>query len=80
MLYWYKSTNTDADCRDKQARYSIYLLYWYKRTNTDAECCDELGGCFLGQYRRDKIGVALMELLRRNNLCPEHANCPIDEH
>ena len=27
VLYWYKSTNTDAEG----------LLYWYKSTNTDAE-------------------------------------------
>jgi len=41
-LYWYKSTNTDAEGA-LQASYalendlhSVCLLYWYKSTNTDA--------------------------------------------
>jgi hypothetical protein len=48
LLYWYKSTHTDAEellqattslrasCR-QCLLYSVYLLYWYKRTHTDAE-------------------------------------------
>ena len=32
LLYWYKSTTTDAA---RSRRYSVYLLYWYKSTNTD---------------------------------------------
>jgi hypothetical protein len=47
LLYWYKSTNTDAKLRTAplcdaaqrvscRLRYSVYLLYWYKSTNTDA--------------------------------------------
>ena len=41
LLYWYKSTNTDAaHCRFPSAprshRFSGYLLYWYKSANTDA--------------------------------------------
>jgi hypothetical protein len=48
LLYWYKSTDTDARCscmKSTGARGShpmarrgtpIYLLYWYKSTNTDA--------------------------------------------
>ena len=42
LLYWYKSTNTDAEERGLQeeeyygganikARYAVYLLYWYKK-------------------------------------------------
>ena len=34
LLYWYRSTNTDAE---GAARCSVCLLYWYKSTNTDAE-------------------------------------------
>jgi hypothetical protein len=43
LLYWYKSTNTDASdalCLEGLAasmRYSVYLLYWYKGANTAAE-------------------------------------------
>jgi hypothetical protein len=42
LLYWYKSTNTDAAlymtdyARGTFLRYSGCLLYWYKSTNTDA--------------------------------------------
>jgi hypothetical protein len=39
LLYWYKSTNTDAaQARADGSLYrcSVYLLYWYKSTNTDA--------------------------------------------
>jgi len=36
LLYWYKSTNTDAAEPLPEARCSVYLLYWYKSTNTDA--------------------------------------------
>ena len=35
LLYWYKSTNTDA-AGVKNGRYSFHVLYWYKSTNTDA--------------------------------------------
>jgi hypothetical protein len=48
LLYWYKSTNTDAPRRafsprldnsrtifQGWSRYSRYLLYWYKDTHTD---------------------------------------------
>ena len=34
LLYWYKSTNTDAS--GLNLRCPVYLLYWYKSTNTDA--------------------------------------------
>jgi hypothetical protein len=38
LLYWYKSTHTDAEapqlCR---TGITVYLLYWYKSTHTDAE-------------------------------------------
>jgi hypothetical protein len=53
LLYWYKSTNTDAECIDTVSASAyggsgrveglglavmpVYLLYWYKSTNTDAE-------------------------------------------
>ena len=40
LLYWYKSTNTDAEgtrAWQQSALYSIYLLYSYKSANTDAE-------------------------------------------
>ncbi len=33
LLYWYKSTNTDAAAA---LRCAVYLLYWYKSANTDA--------------------------------------------
>ena len=43
LLYWYKSTNTDAaDAATSSAAYelypgySVYSLYWYKSTNADA--------------------------------------------
>jgi amino acid permease len=47
LLYWYKSTNTDAPavfyalCVAATALANlvaaeVYLLYWYKSTNTDA--------------------------------------------
>jgi hypothetical protein len=35
LLYWYKSTDTDASSR-ACFRYSVYLLYWNKSTDTDA--------------------------------------------
>jgi hypothetical protein len=38
LLYWYKSTNTDAEAGLLRCpASSFYLLYWYKRANTDAE-------------------------------------------
>jgi hypothetical protein len=50
LLYWYKSTNTDAASKSREetvdgekciqvafdSRYSLYVLYWYKSTNNDA--------------------------------------------
>jgi hypothetical protein len=38
LLYWYKSTNTNAGVTVRGSRdaNSVYLLYWYKSTNTDA--------------------------------------------
>ena len=37
LLYWYKSTNTDALADQASARrYSVDMLYWYKSINTDA--------------------------------------------
>jgi hypothetical protein len=40
VLYWYKSTNTDATRAGRRvkepharARYEVYLLYWYKSAN-----------------------------------------------
>ena len=41
LLYWYKSTNSDA------RRSAIYLLYWYKSTNSDAEGAQMLSGSAL---------------------------------
>ena len=35
LIYWYKSTDTDASS-PACYRYSVYLLYWYKSTDTDA--------------------------------------------
>ncbi len=35
LLYWYRSTNTDAAVV-KNVQYSFHILYWYKSTNTDA--------------------------------------------
>jgi hypothetical protein len=44
LLYWYKSTNTDAERAaglPRQCPPALlvpkYLLYWYKSTDTDAE-------------------------------------------
>jgi hypothetical protein len=34
LLYWDKSTNTDAS--GLNLRCPVYLLYWYKSINTDA--------------------------------------------
>jgi hypothetical protein len=51
LLYWYKSTNTDAAASHLPPlqskllkastcnRYSVYLLYWDKSTNTDTRIC-----------------------------------------
>ena len=41
LLFWYKSTNTDAsddllDAILARTHYSVYLLSWHKSTNTDA--------------------------------------------
>jgi hypothetical protein len=38
LLYWYKSTNTDAGVAqiDEGDAHLFYLHYWYKSTNTDA--------------------------------------------
>jgi hypothetical protein len=43
LLYWYKSTNTDAARRSSVSVLAsgtsctaVFLLYWYKSTNTDA--------------------------------------------
>jgi hypothetical protein len=46
LLYWYKSTNTDAFIADQPqlqavAAASLYLLYWYTSTNTDAALADQ---------------------------------------
>jgi hypothetical protein len=39
-LYWYKSTNTDAETAVEYCLpVHMYLLYWYKSTNTDGSCC-----------------------------------------
>ena len=42
LLYWYRSTNTDAAGFQRRtsssispAAASVYLLYWYRSTNTD---------------------------------------------
>ena len=49
LLYWYKSTNTDAEG----------LLFWYKSTNTDAE---EL--CLPGRFHFLELGDSTrMEIL-----------------
>jgi hypothetical protein len=34
LLYWYKSTNTDA--AEEAGERRVYLLYWYKSTNSEA--------------------------------------------
>jgi hypothetical protein len=47
LLYWYKSTNTDAATAEIRGALelilSVYLLYWYKSTNTDAATAEIRG-------------------------------------
>jgi hypothetical protein len=46
MLYWYKSTNTDAEGASSFVQLAsgapVRMLYWYKSTNTDAEGASSL--------------------------------------
>ena len=49
LLYWYKSTNIDAEAPSACAgtladAVSVYLLYWYKSTNIDAEAPSACAG------------------------------------
>ena len=44
LLYWYKSTNTDAAVV-KNGRYSFHVLCWYKSTNTDAAAAGDAVEC-----------------------------------
>ncbi len=46
---------------------------------TFSDCRGKFGGCFLGRYRRDKTGAALIEMLKRQKVVPAHASCPLDE-
>ena len=46
---------------------------------TYAECRERYGGCFLGLYRRDKMGVAIISLLKQKQRCSERARCPLDD-
>ena len=46
---------------------------------TFADCRDRFKGCFLGLYRRDKAGAALIEMLKTKQLCPGSAHCPLDD-
>jgi|EP01049_Picozoa_sp_SAG25_P014210 hypothetical protein len=38
----------------------------------------QLGGCFLGLYRRKKEGKKLMDVLKEKEKVPPDATCPID--
>ena len=66
MLYWYKSTHTDAKapqlCR---TGITVYLLYWYKSTHTDAEV-PQL--CRTGIT--DAAGHELMDMLQTQVVLP----------
>jgi hypothetical protein len=75
LLYWYKSTNTDAKGADR--RCAVHLLYWYKSTNTDAKgaarcydtevipgVCEEAGAGGMGVLR----SFRLMRILRIGKL------------
>ena len=36
LIFWDKSTNTDATFFSQLEVLSLHLIYWYTRTNTDA--------------------------------------------
>ena len=39
FVYWYRSTNTDAEGTSVEGKVCVqlYLLYWYRSTNTDSK-------------------------------------------
>jgi hypothetical protein len=76
LLYWYKSTNTDAEWAS--TRYSVYLLYWYKSTNTDAESASTRYSVYLLYWYKstntDAVGVNKSTYVQRGKIQAISAN------